>query len=548
MKSRAKILLLVVSFIVAISICVFVSCAKNEAKNETADTITLHYIVNGEEVQTQKYKKSEVITEFWLYSSSNNFMGWYNDPDIKQNSLPVEKPSLVSVVENNQYVYGATYKGTKGFVFDYDKGNDSYIIKDFKTDVPDSVTSLEVPGEFNGKPCVVDDVGTNGIYSGVSVFEKFVSLTNIDIGWGMLKIESGAFKNCMSLETVTIPDSVVAIGSSAFKNCGKLKSITIPNSVTSLGSGAFEHCASLENVKFGDGIVVIEADTFYGCKTLRSIDLPKNLTEIKEYAFSNCSSLESMILGNTLTIIGSGAFSKCNSLETVYFGNAIQEIGLSAFEQCKFATVQIPKSVEKIGMRAFSCNVLQVVYCEAFVKPAGWDSNWIRSNVPVIWNCSTNTKDENGNAYIFKDKITYSINNGEAKVFKASLDISGHVEIPNSIEYLGESFSVTEIGKEAFYYDGVNINITSISLPKTITRINDHAFYCCDSLTKVEFTKNVSYIGVSAFSLCKQLSIIDYDGTKEDWKGITKKSMWAYTTHKSLYIQCTDGQIMKSEA
>lgn len=51
--------------------------------------------------------------------------------------------------------------------------------------------------------------------------------------------------------------------------------------------------------------------------------------------------------------------------------------------------------------------------------------------------------------------------------------------------------------------------LKSITLPTTIKRIEDSAFYNCNKLEKVNFPEGLEFIGHSAFSLCKSLTKID---------------------------------------
>ena len=52
----------------------------------------------------------------------------------------------------------------------------------------------------------------------------------------------------------------------------------------------------------------------------------------------------------------------------------------------------------------------------------------------------------------------------------------GHVTIPTSVEYLGETYTVTSIGHHAFYFCE---NMTSIEIPSSVTSIDYLAFCFC---------------------------------------------------------------------
>ncbi|MDE7346226.1 MAG: leucine-rich repeat domain-containing protein, partial [Muribaculaceae bacterium] len=53
---------------------------------------------------------------------------------------------------------------------------------------------------------------------------------------------------------------------------------------------------------------------------------------------------------------------------------------------------------------------------------------------------------------------------------------SGDIVIPSSVEYEGQSYPVTLIGHQAFYYC---TSLTSVEIPNSVTSIGDYAFYGC---------------------------------------------------------------------
>lgn len=87
------------------------------------------------------------------------------------------------------------------------------------------------------------------------------------------------------------------------------------------------------------------------------------------------------------------------------------------------------------------------------------------------------------------DDIKYSIDYGkrEATVIANTSwnGYSGEVVIPASITALGMEFSVTGIGKNAFSFCP---DLTSITIPNTITSIDKYAFYESSRLTSVNIT------------------------------------------------------------
>ena len=82
------------------------------------------------------------------------------------------------------------------------------------------------------------------------------------------------------------------------------------------------------------------------------------------------------------------------------------------------------------------------------------------------------------NAYDAKiDGIYYNFSGNEAIVtYRKSTDYSGDVVIPESVTYNGKTYSVTSIGNFAF---SKCINLTSITIPNSVTSIGSNAFFGC---------------------------------------------------------------------
>ena len=80
-------------------------------------------------------------------------------------------------------------------------------------------------------------------------------------------------------------------------------------------------------------------------------------------------------------------------------------------------------------------------------------------------------------------------------------DYEGDVVIPPEVTYDGRTYRVTKIGFLAFY----GANVTSVSIPNTVTDIEQEAFES-SALESVLIPDNVTTIGDDAFALCDALS------------------------------------------
>ena len=102
------------------------------------------------------------------------------------------------------------------------------------------------------------------------------------------------------------------------------------------------------------------------------------------------------------------------------------------------------------------------------------------------------------------------------------------VIIPDSVEYEGILYNVTEIGESAFAYYG---GLAGIVIPDSVVSIGKNAFYCCEDLKSVKIGKGVTAIGEKVFGRCKSLTSIripdnvSYIGTYAFIRCISLKSV-----------------------
>ncbi|MBO4642219.1 MAG: leucine-rich repeat protein, partial [Bacteroidaceae bacterium] len=82
---------------------------------------------------------------------------------------------------------------------------------------------------------------------------------------------------------------------------------------------------------------------------------------------------------------------------------------------------------------------------------------------------------------------------------------SGSVNIPSSITYEGKEYVVTSIGKQAFCY----CDITSVTIPSSVTSIAQNVFCECTNLTSVKIPNSVTSIGNGAFQGCRSLTSVE---------------------------------------
>ncbi len=126
--------------------------------------------------------------------------------------------------------------------------------------------------------------------------------------------------------------------------------ININYGIMAIEKGAFKDISNLKEIIINDSVRVIEAQAFMGCSRLTTISLPKNLTEISSELFYDCKMLENIVLPNTVRKIGTNAFTNCVSLKTIKLPNSLRIIGSEAFSGCtNIKELILPKDLISCG-------------------------------------------------------------------------------------------------------------------------------------------------------------------------------------------------------
>ena len=128
-----------------------------------------------------------------------------------------------------------------------------------------------------------------------------------------------------------------------------LHEVKLPDGLTCIGKSAFYNSPELTEVKIPSTVTKIEQSAFSGCTGLKEIELPPQLEEVGYSSFYGCSGLTEITIPSSVKTIRSGAFEYCTSLESVTLSEGIGEIGTEAFEYTKLKSLNIPKSVKKLG-------------------------------------------------------------------------------------------------------------------------------------------------------------------------------------------------------
>ncbi len=335
-----------------------------------------------------------------------------------------------------------------------------------------------------------------------------------------LMIEDDVLRSAnKDITSVSIDSTVRRIAEDAFKNCTKLKSVTTLYGNEWIGDRAFRGCTSLSRVIFSDTLTYIGPNAFEGCTALDDVILPAGITTIHKDSFSGCTSLESLTLPEGLESIDSGAFRNCTSLKKLTLPDSVKSVAQDSFDGCR--GLVITYRGKNYTYELFDTLGSDIEYWDRADKNGlviengylVYAMSWLTGRVTVpddITGAETSFAHCKDIRVTFRGK-TYP---NAASTYKFQLDVAywdsadknGLVINPltNSLThcmgwagreiYVPEG--VTEIATGALSYTK---NITKITLPSTLTRIEDRAFAECTALREVVLPDGLTYIGSMVF-------------------------------------------------
>ena len=356
--------------------------------------------------------------------------------------------------------------------------------------IPTDAKKIAIPQEVEYNSTTYTVLGI-----GKQAFMGCSSLTELTLPESLKYLDEAAFWSCSSLKSLTLPNGIEEIGKECFYGVSKLSQITLPDALTSIGEGAFSGCG-VTNISIPDGVEVIPKESFSSSK-LQSVHIGSGCKVIAGDAFNGSTSVSISISennpyfsvqDNVLYNYGKTeliSYLPSNTAEEFSVPNSVTKLGLHCFNNKKLKTITISSNVNDISGNPFSgCISLERIEVSN-------DNNSYASVDGVLF-----TKDLTKLLFYpyFKNDLT-------------------SYTIPSS---------VTEIGIEAFYdspYTYVNNsrNLTTITFPESIRRIDDRAYYRLDIFTDI-ILPNIVSIGKEAFRSCTYLTNVSLGASIEEIK------------------------------
>lgn len=254
---------------------------------------------------------------------------------------------------------------------------------------------------------------------------------------------------------------VEGIGMDTFSD-SNISSINIPESIKSIDEYAFAGMKKDVDITFSPNskITKLGESAFKDAK-IKSISLPKELTIIGSNCFSD-STLKSIVIPDSVKKIEFNAFEG-SSLENISFGenSKLDSIGRGAFCETKLKKIIIPDSVKQIEEYAFDrTSLLREIHIPTKLRGEISGEPWNNLVGVVFW------KD-----ILMIDSYIYDQTNKRIIRYIGTTP-NAKIDIPSELVKDGRKYPVECISASAF----IDANISSISVPSTIKKIDPYTF------------------------------------------------------------------------
>lgn len=300
-----------------------------------------------------------------------------------------------------------------------------------------------------------------------------------------------------------------------------IRSIQIADGVLAISDGLFAELPNLKTVDMADSVLFMGNSAFMNCPSLESLSLSADLTTIGENAFSNCTKLKSLTIPIMITALNVDFIMTCPSLETITFMNPSCDVQLRV---PLYHTTFISEADSKIQEFCLM-NKLRFTATDEFVK------------LGVLEKEHLYYKLENQKATIlsvYSEDIAEQLNlevpseiEGCPVTALAEDAFSGYkninqvigVQLPDTLETIGaRAFQECRI-TSIVIPEGVKVLpqecfigsvVSMVTLPDSMTEIQQAAFYGCQELQTIYLPENLLTIGNDAFASCHALRVVEF--------------------------------------
>ena len=407
---------------------------------------------------------------------------------------------------------------------------------------------------------------------GRNAFWGCYGLTSVVIPEGVTTIGAYVFEQCTAMETITVPASATKFGDRAF-GTGEYYDGDYHTQLTDIyyggsrqqwyNAGGGDAAPMVVTVHFngatGDAIdggkcgdnAFWKLDknytlTIYGTGAMydyypdnnnyltspwisfdvKKIDVQEGITSIGAYALCQLETVTEVSLPSTLTTIGQDALYAIGVSSLVVPDNVVS-IGSFAFNGCgNLKTITLPAGLQSIGHCFIECGNLKTINFKGTMEQwlaCGGGESTFPAQTQVV--CASGTLNLRGTC---GDDLTWTLDNsgkltisGTGAMYDYDYDYESYsftspwAKYRSMIRSVEIGSGVTSIGSYAF----VDTNITSLTIPGSVTAIGDHGVSGNRYLATLTLNSGLETIGAFAFSDCRIGSVVIPDGVTSIGEG-----------------------------
>lgn len=322
----------------------------------------------------------------------------------------------------------------------------------------------------------------------------------------------------------------------------EVKHVVVEEGITHIGAYAFSILVGAESVSLPNSLKSIGDDAFFSIG-VSSLVIPDNVTEIGYYAFNACENLETITLPAGLREIGP-CFIESPNLQTITFKGTMDQWiacggGQSTFPTTTSVVCQGGGTLYRSGTCGDNLtwdldnNGNLIILGTGDMYDLAYDDESGSYTLPWVEYRSMIRRVEIGSGVTRIGSYAFENTNITSLTIPGSVTAIGDYGV-NGNRYLAEltlNEELRSIGKGAFSWSK---RLTTLTIPNGVTTIGEEAFAHCwtplpksDSftgLTTVTIPGSVTSIGKNAFTDNQQLTTVNFDGTQEQWNAAGGKN------------------------
>lgn len=360
---------------------------------------------------------------------------------------------------------------------------------------------------------------------------EFQPIKNVTLPVGLRKIGNMAFWNCLYIQNVQVPEGVESIGENCFNSCYSLTQIHLPGSVHTIGKNAFNCCESLTAfsapgvvVSGLPGTAIKELAVHDFMKTQERYTNSKVVESYYKYMFSQRKKWLPVIFSedrvDLLCIFGDHKKITASNLNEDFLvpannANATKCIAylLDIANKIILPSKAITKVKSPLEKDIYNVTDMKKIWSFSELDDGTLSLTAYKGaeKVIIIPERIGNKKVTQLGVELFSP-IKKRRTAAQTKIMKEIESVS----VPNSITHMEDgvfsncenlmevilSDNILSIGEYTFCNCG---KLSKVNFPRALYSIGNYAFFSCCNLTQINLPESLTKIGHSAFQNCRLL-------------------------------------------